>query len=219
MSDLLTTHSMKPLADFYDHILPEVPGFVTGLVDQEMIQTAREFCMRTRVWHQTIDALTIEAGIAQIEIDVPDQSQVFELHNVRVSDAPITPSTEEDLKRENLNWHSQSGPVTDYLLFEPNVIRLYPIPSETIAGGLYLDARLVPMFGATKLPSFLLNRYIRTFAAGVKANLFSMQKKPWSNPERSAQLSTQFASEVGSVSWRTAKANSRAPLRVRVVHK
>jgi hypothetical protein len=220
MTDILTTYSQKPLASFYDWIVPGLPGAPMALIDQRLRAAATDFCQLSRLWRVSIDDLTVTAGEPEIELDVPTDAEVFELKKVRYVGAtnPLEPATEDSLEANDPNWDTATGTPANYLLLDESVIRLVPIPDTTTNAGLSLQAFLRPTQTAATLPSFLLGNYIDSLAKGVRAGMLSMPNVPWANLQVGAELMRQFNLEASQASIRAAKGFTKAPLRVSAVH-
>lgn len=52
---------MSALADFYDLLLPELPGIATPMVDLHLREVARDFCTKTSAWREDLTAIDLVA--------------------------------------------------------------------------------------------------------------------------------------------------------------
>lgn len=210
--------SSVPLAKFYDYVLPEIPGFVTALVDQQLVQAARRFCRGTRCWRETLDPIDIVAGRNQYDLDAPQGAEVFEVARAEYNGQTLAPSSEEANNDSLSTWRTQSGVPSAYHLYEPGVIVLNRLPDTSINDGLVVEAWLCPSQDATALPGLLLSRYPDVIAKGAKSALMLMGKKPWTDRELGVAYAAEFTSAISSIAMRIAKGGARMPLRTKVVH-
>lgn len=61
---------MKKWADFYDYLLPDVPGCPLAMADLQLRQAAREFCEMTMAWVEWLDDVTTVADVLEYDFDL-----------------------------------------------------------------------------------------------------------------------------------------------------
>ena len=77
---------MVPFSAFYDHLLPELRGCTTAMVDLHLLHTAREFCERSSAWRYAWSQSTL-ADEATYDISAPEtKSEIVRVTKLSVND-------------------------------------------------------------------------------------------------------------------------------------
>lgn len=178
------------LREFHRFILPEVIGCPEPTLDLALLQTAYDFCDKSGVWDEIQDPQTIQAGVADYDIDRPSEGIMLRVREVWVDDRAITFMPIREVNQMSL---SSGSPVYYNAAADRSQIRLYPTPSET-GQSLKVRAVYAPTMTATALPDVLFNRYIDGIASGTKARLMAMSGAgiTWSNPQMAGVYLTRF---------------------------
>lgn len=207
---------MKPLKDFYDYLLPELPGCAPGFLDLHLVEVAREFCQATCVWRADLDAIDLVADEDTYDIDGSEtQSVVAKVIRLTVDDDVLYDAEwTRESHRDEPTYHLSppfelNGDGTQLTFIEDET------PAEASADGLVIHAALKPKFGATFLPDLLLTVHLEAFRKAVLSRLMLMPKKPWSNPELAMHYDSQAAGLAALSATNARRGNTRAPLRTR----
>lgn len=173
--------------DLFGYIVPEVGGRCpVVLMRQALFSASREFCLRSQVWKETMDAINLVEDQTEYALRVPWEARIEKIAQVRQNteagvDAGIDGA--EILPK-------------DYT-FEPNesggTLTLDVAPQDSVTNGLEVDVVYVPHMGKAdapgrhQLPQWLMNRYGEALAAKAMAELMSMPQRNWSSTTRAAQ--------------------------------
>lgn len=211
------SYGMVLLSDFYDQVVPEIPGAVLSLVDQEIRNSAIDYLSRTRAWQETITD-TLVAGEPEYSIDYPNDALFHEVREVLIDDKPITPFTPEQLTLQVPTWRTETGVVVNYTVWDEASIFLYRIP-DTGGQALQADVVFLPTEDANRLPDFLLTRkHIIAVAKGAKYRLMYMGKKPWTDRDLAQKYEQDVNALIGGEAFRVAQGKTRLPARVTNCH-
>ena len=213
--EIVTTYELRAFSTLYDWILPDVRGFEKPLVDQKILEAAREFCSTTRCWRETLDPIITVANEPQYEIEGLDQAALLEVVHAELDGMDITPARAKDYRARE---RAETGTPSSRLAFYGDVIVLHPTPTQS-GSVVTVEAYLTPSNKATQLPSFVADAYPETIARGAKAYLYEMSSKPWSDPARAERLMREFSLECQQVAWVVAGSHQGARQRIPVVHK
>lgn len=209
-----TTYTLQPFSKFYDYVLPDIPGFVTGVIDIALRNAAIEFCEKSAIWKQTLDQIALVSGRSQYDV-IPHTSQA-KLADVLEAELGsggwLEPVTTRDVV---VAGSSRTGAPKGMLFYDDEIITVDPIP--TASDTLQLLVSLKPARAATQLPSFLLERWIDVIAAGAKSRLMRMSKKPWTNLTMAAAYEADFQREISAAHITAARNRQRTPLRTTYV--
>lgn len=207
---------MKPFSAFYDHLMPELPGITTAMVDLHLLHAARDFCERTSAWRYDFTQAAV-ASQAAYDISEPElQSEIVRVTRLAVLgtllfDDRWTPDSEGDVPK-----YDRSEP--PFTVNDDNTeITLITdeVPAASASGGLAVTAALKPKFTATRLPDFLLHERLEAIKAGTLARLMAMQKKPWTNTSLAQFYIGEWGRHCNLAATHAQQGNTRARLRVR----
>jgi hypothetical protein len=93
----------------------------------------------------------------------------------------------------DISRSTDTGRPSNWRLDSSGAVELYPIPNESVVGGLEADAVLVPSYNASVVPDFILHAHANAIACGAIAEVAAMVGQPWANP----QVALYNASEFG----------------------
>ena len=173
----------------WTQLMPEVathtPGAPQTLVLNQIRNSAIELCRRSRVWRIYADPMSITAG--QPDYDFPDVFQTEVQDIIRMwfipDGNPINPITFEKADALLPNWRlmSQYRPYNYVVDHENQQFTLIYTPSETIQDCIGLRVSLRPSMTSIGIDSVIFEEYFEVIAAGAKAKLLAMPKKPWTD--------------------------------------
>lgn len=207
---------MKALADFYNWLLPELPGCSTAFLDLHMVEAAREYCQRTSAWRADLDPVSLEADEDTYDLDGSQtQSVVAMVIRLTIDDDVLYDREWHPESHRDEPEYAQDAPFT--VNAEGTEITLIEdeIPDADSEDGMEIHAALKPRFGATHLPDLLLTEQLEGFRKFTLARLMTMAGKPWSNPELARQYASEADQKIQLAATLARRGNSRAPLRTR----
>ena len=196
-------------------ILVEVPGVSDPLGEQVLRNAAIEFCERTWVWRVDQEPLPAEAGIADYELELPDNTALVKVLDVWFNGDRLTPVGPDQLADEYGDWATQTGTPRFYTQESPAaVILLVPKPEVADADAITAKLAVRPSRTATGMDADVLDKYFEAIACGAKAHLFSMANKPWSDVSAANLNRALFEGAKGAANVAASKGHVRAPKRV-----
>lgn len=207
---------MKLIRDFYDYLLPELPGCTTAFLDLHLVEVARKLCEDSLVWRAELDAVDLEADEDTYDIDSPEpQSVVCKVLRLTLDDDVLwDPEWFNGCGRDEPTYNltppfSVNEDFTQITLVEDH------IPGAAVTDGLEIKGALKPKFGADRLPDILLTTHLEALRKSVLHRLMLMPKKPWSNPELAVVYGNEATRLIHRAATNTAGGNVRGPLRTR----
>lgn len=175
-------------SDFYDYVVPELPGIQLPLVDHWLRQISIEFCQETCVHTARVTPIDILADTSTYDLTSPvDETEPYLVKAAWYDDIPLDIAPVDVLNRYYSYWPD----VTDtqpscYTHTRPDQITLYPTPDTALSGGLKVELVLRPTLVSTGLADWVFTRHVRDIAVGVKGRLMEMPGKPWTNLQLAA---------------------------------
>ena len=205
---------MKTWAQFYDYVIPELPGVASDLVDIHLRDTAIDLCEQTWVLQADHDNISTIAGIYEYELDSPEsQCEVLAIKQAWIDNGPIDPISQDDLWKANIDWRTVSGTPTYHSQQDNANVLLYAVPDRVYT--LSMVVALRPTVTSTGVPDRIYADYRRAIAAGAKAVLMAQPAKPWSNPERSEFYRAEYEAAITKTTVLVNRARARSQLQVR----
>ena len=173
--------AMTAIDRIIDLVSPYVLGCPSPQIKLAIIESARQFCERTKCWKENASAGVTSVGVTDYPITLPDQSEDVALEGVTIDGRDLT---------LGISSGSASDP-TFYASPGWGSVRITPTP--TVAGKVIVASlALQPAATATQLPDLLVGRYGASIADGAIGRLMAQPGKQWSNPQLSAFYTQRF---------------------------
>lgn len=207
---------MSALTDFYDILMPELPGCTTAMVDLHLREVAREFCRSTSVWRQTLTAINLVANQATYTVAVPINSELVQVLSVTANGITLWINTDFPEPLKTPKYTRADPPFTmsgDLLTLTFNIDE---IPSSTVTAGLVLTGALTPSATTTVIPDFIKAQYSDAIRFGVLSRLLAMGKKPWTDRDLAVNYAQKWNSAMNFAAMQANTGSTRAPLRVKM---
>lgn len=209
-------------ADFYDFVLPELPGLPAGAPADHYIRSAAiEFFERTNNWRVETAGQNIVAAQAAYLLTPPTaNTQVTKVLEVRIEDRLLTPMGEQALVEKygpSIDWQEVTSEKPEYwnISLPPDTIRLVGIPTANVTAGLTAQVAIVPTLAATGIDDALFRAFRTQIAALSKAMAMESARKPYSNVERAEKLRQWVNEEIGFAAYVFNKGGGRGRMRTR----
>lgn len=152
-------------------------------IDYALIRALRNFCRESRYYRTTINVNQV-SGTSSYTIVPVDGSEVIDVEYVELeNNNKLYPLTEEEASRTD-------GSVTGFYFYPPNVLSVYPQPTENVTNGIEIRAVLMPPESTTTIPDAVYRNFKETIVSGALSYILSMQNEAWSN-EKLASFKTQ----------------------------
>ena len=180
---------------FHPYVLPETPGVPEPIMDHVLRKSAIEFCEETALHVIDIPAIDVLADTARYALTPGDESlDIVAVKFAWFKDAPLPFISQETLNAlRNCYWPAETATAPrGFTQQDQSTLILYPIPTESAAGGLKLKLIVRPSLSSAGVADWIGNRFIQEIAFGALAMLCGMVGKPWSNPEAEAKYRVQF---------------------------
>lgn len=197
--------------EFVDLVQMDLPKCPIPAVIDAVRKATMRFCKDAQVW--TLDSsatdMISKQPVYSCAVD-DDNIKVCQVLKVWVDGNDITPSSKAE-------WDSliksEARKPLKYRVTIPNLVNLWPTPTETIPGAIVIRVVLQPSRTSTNAPEFLLDEHEEAIAAGAKAFLMLTPDKPWSNPQLASVQWNIFKSKINNARFDEAKGGTVAPLR------
>lgn len=210
---------MSAYTDWFDYVLPDVPGVANRLATQKIREAVIEFCRRTLLYKHNPAAINIVGGTAAYTVTPPAGTVVSDFTHVLVNGKQVDPQTPAWLDQNVTNWRTTAtGPARAYLVTMSGQIKLVPTPPDSIASGLVVEVALRPTVASTTCPDWLLEDFQEAISHGAKGRLFAMKRKPWTDAQLARFHMAEFNSWCGVGGARASQSRTRVPLHTSVTY-
>lgn len=205
---------MKLWSDFYDYVLPEVPGCPQALATIHIRNVTIDFFEATGIYTTDMDALTLTDGTATYDLFPPAGYDVSRIHSAWYDDTPIFPLSDDQLRIASVRWGSMTGAPQAYLQETQDTVRFVPCPDATATESVNYRAVLCPTRQALGIDDWVFNRWVVVISDGAKARLMAIPAKPYSNAELAQFYETRYRAGVTEAIAAVNRGLGRAQLQV-----
>lgn len=202
---------MKAFSEFYDLLLPQVPGCPLPMADLHLRMAARVFCSETLCWQEWLDPVTTDGAAVVFSFNKSGQTDIVELLRATLDAKEIEVLRKQDVPGD---WRvaSWAGP-TAFAINAASQFALVPVQASGLA--FKAEVALRPALSAIGVADPVFKRYAEAIAYGAASTLAALPKKPYSDPATAAHASAQFSAAIHDTATEVMHAFSAAPARVR----
>jgi hypothetical protein len=162
-------------------------------ISAEVLDSLGEFCRRGLLWRH-VSTNDIAAAVDTYTALTPVGAGMAAIERVEISGSPIS------LAPMGIpNDGAQARAPHYYSVDHEDAIRLYPMPSENITGGLVVTMFLEPSSVTAVLPDVFLSKHKAAIVSGALARVLAMVGQPWANPELALYHVRNFKAEISKV--------------------
>jgi hypothetical protein len=175
---------------------PQLGGCPLINMQAEWLNTAREFYTRTTCWRQELapisiiadtDTYTLVSGVTGADINL--------VHQISIPNRVLAPSANIPVV---LGAQTSQTP-TQYSSPEPQIVKLWPSPTENIDFMVPIVSLYPTSFDTTVMPEYLQNQFFEPLLDGMLGRLMNFKNKPFSNPEGAKYHLARFRSGMTQV--------------------
>lgn len=198
---------------WYDDVLPSVPGCSQAMALDAIRKAAIEFCERSWGWTYNPAAIDVVNGQISYAFTPPAGAVVSKVLHVWYDDKPIHPRSPDQLDGMFPNWRTSSGTPEYYTQEDERNLLLVAVPNADLTGGLKMRVSLKPTYNAADIETRLYEEYREAIASGALSRLMMMPKKPYTDLALAAVHQATFDDKIATVRLKVQKGYARAPLR------
>ena len=199
---------MKLWSDFYDLIMPDLPGCPFVMVDNALRQSAILFCEQSLAWRWDHPDISVAAGTAAYAFTPPAGAAVHSIIHAALDGKEIEPHAGE-ANITIAHWRNRSGAPRN-VLGGPTAVTLVPNPDT--AGILTMTVALKPSPVSPGIEDSQFNEYREAILHGGLARLMLSPKKPYTNAQLADHHQQQFSIKTAAAGLRVSRSYMRAPL-------
>lgn len=204
----------------YERYLPEVRGEIEDcpiiIATNEIRNTIIDFCQKTTIWRQDLDAISIVADVCEYDINYDTFVKAAGINWAYLVDenddeVNLTITSEDNLDNGSVRavrlWRTKTGTPSDVYQKNPNTIRLVYIPNAAFT--LYVGVWVKPTRDSYEAPDFIHDKYLEAIASGAKARILNMKTRPWYDPNAAALEEADYIARRSSALIDATKSHTR----------
>lgn len=177
----------------YDLVLPDLPNVPQPLALHHIQLAAAEFFERSKLWYYEHPLIDVVAGTHTYAFVPPDaKSEVCGIQQAWYGGTKMYPRSPLSLNEMYMDWLTQTGTPYYYARVSRLSIRIVPIPIVDLADGLKVWVNLKPTKTATGIDAEYVDEWREVIAAGAKARIALIPKKPYTEPNMAPVWAQQF---------------------------
>lgn len=199
---------MRPWSDFYDMVMPELPGCPRAAIDNALRESAIEFCEQSRAWRVLHPDVITVPGTAVYAFVPADGAAVHAISHATLDGRGLEMRGGETGTNGG-DHHGRRG-FPRYILGGAAHFTLVPEPDA--AGVLAMTVILKPSIASTGIEDLLFVEYREPIVHGALARLMLSPKKPYSNIQLAAYHQQRFIVRTGAAGMRAANSHARVPM-------
>ena len=184
------------ISDWYQYLMPMLPGITEEFLDVMLNATLREFCEDGRAWTEILGPLSSKADNPKILLDpLPGNTRVGYIYQVTFQ---TTPNTNKTLTPgASIPYLRPTGDQpTAYFMEGPGVISLNPVPIRDWDDAYFVDASIIPLGPNIRLPEVFWTHWRDAVIDGVCGKCMMMISKPWTNPSVGTMHARKFRNHI-----------------------
>lgn len=209
---------MKLWRDFYDLMMPDVPGCPAAAADSALRQSAIAFCEQSLAWQGSHPDVPVAAGTAEYAFTPPVDAVVHAIIHAALDGEEIALYPGESgmgsMGMGSINRHGRKG-APAYILAGAASLTLVPAPGAP--GTLSMTVAFKPSPVSTGIVDGQFNEYREAIVHGALVRLMLSPKKPYSSTQLAQYHQQQFAVKTAAAGQRVARGYTRARLQTRIM--
>jgi hypothetical protein len=210
----------------YDSFLPRVLIDAYGCPEIVATQAIRdsviEFCVRSSFIQRDHDPITAVAGISDYDLEPPNGQLVIKIQKCWFTASELSPIAPDYVATPafyNSGIPDNAPVVGAPISFTQKTERtfsIYPIPKDTVIGGLTLRISLKPTRASTFCEDSIYEDYAETIAHGALSKLLASPGKAYLNVGAAGMHGTAFNSGINDARQRASRGHVRSGMQVRM---
>lgn len=206
---------MTAWSAWLDYLAPSLPGCPVSIINQAVLETARDLCMRSRVWRAWLADVDAVAGQAEYALIAPAGAQIVRMESATYGGEPLMVKPVEELDADESKWAAQTGVPHTVTFDAPELAQMVPTPAASVTGAIRFRVSLMPALDATGIADNMAGIVFEAVRLGALARLLMMDRKPWTNVSLGAMREAAYEEQVAAIRMKAARAFSNGRIRSR----
>ena len=211
--------AIVPFSQFFNEVLPDLPGCPEAMALNDILDAAIEFCERTKVHKIDLAPITLLANTPSVSFSVPASTPQTRVHVILQALYGTTPLDFKDPDYLSVHydpsWRTKTGTPLYITQDDEESFRVVPYLTVDATVTLNLFVALKPTAAATDIEARLWREYRDIIADGAMGRLMLTPKKPYSDAQLGAFHMDEFNTAIGRINRKAFRGHVRARTRVK----
>jgi len=212
---------MKLWSDFFESVIPYVPGCPSITAEIAIKNTIIEFCEKTLILQRDHDPVTVTAGINDYDLEPPTGYLVTKIMKAWYENVPLVPAAPDEIgsvAAYNTYAEGAEGPGQPRWIFQKDerTFSLLPVPQDTSVNAVTMRVALKPSRSASGVDDVIWEDYMEVIGAGARSRLMLMPNQLAFNPTMAGVNRLQFDQGINLARQRANRGHTRSNLSVRL---
>ena len=213
----------KTYEDFYDEVLPYVPGCTPALAKVAIRNAVIDFCEGSLILQRDHDPVTVLQNTIDYDFEPPTGYLVTKLMKAwykGVELQPVAPDEVPSVQLYNARYPDAVKSVNDPQVItqkDERTYAIFPFPKETAAAALTMRVALKPTRASTTIEDVIYEDYAEVMGHGAKYRLMSSPNKPYSDGNGAGASRAFFEEGINTARQRATRGYVRSDLRVKLL--
>lgn len=167
-------------------------GAEVPLIEHQTRATVIDFCNMSEAWRTDTTALDVLVGRSHYSFDRPIQdTEICKVLALFLDGKQLPLQSYADMAATS-DLFTRKGKVQSAFIEYDNKVMLYPIPDASQPDGLMARVAIRPSRSAKTMNEYVAKRYYEIILNGLKARMYAIPNKPWSDLGSSTVYQTRF---------------------------
>lgn len=212
----------KTYEDFFDEVLPYLPGCTPALAKVAIRNAVIEFCESTLIIQRDHDPITVVKEIIDYDFEPPTGYLVAKIMKAWYKNIELSPMAPDMIDASAM--YNKLYPNAVITKQDPRTIMqkdertfaIYPFPLENAPLGLTMRVALKPTRSSESIEDVIFEDYAEVIGHGAKYRLMSSPAKPYTSDSGAASSKMFFDRGVNVARQRANRGYVRSDLRVAI---
>ena len=207
---------MSRYEDFLPEVLPYVPECPEIVAVNAIRNAVIEFCDKSLWLIYEHDPISLIAYQGVYELDLPDDTMSARILDAWISNLPMAPRGEDDLKRiYPIAWREMEGRPQFYTQLDPGEVYFVPKPIVNDTDAVKMLIALKPTRESVTCDDSIYERWAEQIGQGARARIHEIPGQTFSDPGLAIRNRTLFEVAIGEAKVERNRGLTRANQRVR----
>jgi hypothetical protein len=213
---------MKLWSDFFENVIPFVPGCPAITAEVAIKNAVIDFCEKSLILQRDHDPVSVVANQADYDLEPPRGYLVVKIMQAWFENNPLATTMHDyvnDPTHINAGFPDAKllvGRPTHILQKDERTFTLLAVPEKSIANAVTLRVALKPSRASTGVDDVVWEDYAEVIANGAKARLMMTAGVPYTNPQSAGASALLYQQGLNLARSRAAGGYGRGNLQVKM---
>lgn len=183
---------MKTWPAFHRFVLTSAIGCPLPVVNEKLVEAAREFCQRTHAWQET-DEFVAAGGASVFTFEAPVRSEAIKVVRATVSGKDLSIYARDELPS---NWQSGGADTKAPALYHFSRFEYLLIPQPAAGEPVAVTVSVQPSISGEGVGDDLFEQHAEHIAAGALYRILKMPHTEWQDLTEAQVARAEFESGV-----------------------